>query len=225
MNARCLMTVGLAALLAGCGQAPLKLTHSPDFAPVYPAPQVARAEATGSIFTGSSQSDNWFGRSVTYQVGDTLTVLLDESTQAARQQNTTVSRESSNDVMTPGLIAKLPGSNTLSGMKTDGATISSDGKGETGQAATLKGSITASVVQVLANGNLVLRGEKQLALSAGTEVIQLSGIVRPADISPNNTVQSRRLANAQIAYRGTGDLSNTARPGWATRTLLNLWPF
>ena len=81
------------------------------------------------------------------------------------------------------------------------------------------------MVQVLANGNLVLRGEKQLALSEGTEVIQLSGIVRPADISPNNTVQSRRLANAQIAYRGTGDLSNTARPGWATRTLLNLWPF
>jgi len=224
MNALPLMATVALALLTGCGQAPLKLTHSPDFAPVYPAAQVIRPEATGSIFTGS-QGDNWFGRSVTYQVGDTLTVLLDESTQAARQQNTTVSRESSNDVMTPGLIAKLPGRSTLSAMKTDGGTISSDGKGETGQAATLKGSITASIVQVLANGNLVLRGEKQLALSEGTEVIQLSGIVRPSDISPNNTVQSRRLANAQIAYRGTGDLSNTARPGWATRTLLNLWPF
>ena len=224
MKTTYLMLASLAALLAGCGQAPVKLTHSPDFAPVFPAPQEIRAEATGSIFTGN-QGDNWFGRSVIYQVGDTLTVLLDESTQAARQQNTTVSRESSNDVMTPGLIAKLPGTSTLSGMKTDGSTISSDGKGETGQTATLKGSITTSIVQVLANGNLVLRGEKQLALSEGTEVIQLSGIVRPADISPNNTVQSRRLANAQIAYRGTGDLSNTARPGWATRTLLNLWPF
>ena len=224
MKTTYLMLASLAVLLAGCGQAPVKLTHSPDFAPVFPAPQEIRAEATGSIFTGN-QGDNWFGRSVIYQVGDTLTVLLDESTQAARQQNTTVSRESSNDVMTPGLIAKLPGSSTLSAMKTDGSNISSDGKGETGQTATLKGSITTSIVQVLANGNLVLRGEKQLALSEGTEVIQLSGIVRPADISPNNTVQSRRLANAQIAYRGTGDLSNTARPGWGTRTLLNLWPF
>ena len=224
MKTTYLMLASLAALLAGCGQAPVKLTHSPDFAPVFPAPQEIRAEATGSIFTGN-QGDNWFGRSVIYQVGDTLTVLLDESTQAARQQNTTVSRESSNDVMTPGLIAKLPGSSTLSAMKTDGSNVSSDGKGETGQTATLKGSITTSIVQVLANGNLVLRGEKQLALSEGTEVIQLSGIVRPADISPNNTVQSRRLANAQIAYRGTGDLSNTARPGWGTRTLLNLWPF
>jgi flagellar L-ring protein FlgH len=224
MITRCTMAISLLVLLGGCGQAPLKLTHTPEFAPVYPAPQVVRPEVTGSIFTGS-QGDNWFGRSVTYQVGDILTVLLDESTQAARQQNTTMSRESSNDVMTPGLIAKLPGSNTLGGMKTDGSNISSDGKGETGQAATLKGSITTSVVQVLANGNLVLRGEKQLALSEGTEVIQLSGIVRPTDISPNNTVQSRRLANAQIAYRGTGDLSNSSRPGWATRTLLNLWPF
>jgi flagellar L-ring protein precursor FlgH len=214
----------LAAALAGCGQAPIKLTHSPEFAPVHPVVQTTRAEPTGGIFVGG-QGDNWYGRGVAYQIGDTVTVLLDETTQATRQQSTTVSRESSNDVMTPGLISKLPGSRTISGLKTDGANISSDGKGETGQAASLQGSITASIIQVLANGNLVLRGEKQLALSEGTEVIQLSGTVRPADISPNNTVQSRRLANAQIAYRGTGELSNASRPGWGTRLLQNIWPF
>jgi flagellar L-ring protein precursor FlgH len=78
---------------------------------------------------------------------------------------------------------------------------------------------------VLPNGNLVLRGEKQLALSEGTEVIQVAGVIRPEDISPNNLVQSRRLVNAQITYRGTGDLAAATRAGWGTSALLKLWPF
>jgi flagellar L-ring protein precursor FlgH len=71
----------------------------------------------------------------------------------------------------------------------------------------------------------VLRGEKQLALTEGAEVIQVSGIIRPDDIAPNNTVQSRRLANAQIVYRGSGDLANATKAGWGTSALLKLWPF
>ena len=65
----------------------------------------------------------------------------------------------------------------------------------------------------------------QLALTEGSGVIQVSGIIRPDDVSPNNMVQSRRLANAQIAYRGTGDMANAAKPGWGTKALLALWPF
>ena len=82
-----------------------------------------------------------------------------------------------------------------------------------------------TVVEVLANGNLMVRGEKQLALTEGAEIIQVSGIIRPEDISPNNTVQSRRLANAQIAYRGTGDMANAAKAGWGTNALMKFWPF
>jgi flagellar L-ring protein precursor FlgH len=81
------------------------------------------------------------------------------------------------------------------------------------------------VVEVLANGNLMVRGEKQVALTEGAEVIQVSGIIRPDDVSPNNTVQSRRLANAQITYRGTGDMANAAKAGWGTKALLAIWPF
>ena len=85
--------------------------------------------------------------------------------------------------------------------------------------------IAVSVVSVMANGNLVLRGEKQVALTEGAEIIQVSGIIRPEDVSAVNTVQSRRLANAQIAYRGTGDLANATRAGWGTSALIKLWPF
>jgi len=81
------------------------------------------------------------------------------------------------------------------------------------------------VTEVQENGNLVLRGEKQLSLSEGGEVIQVSGIIRAEDVSANSTVLSRRLANAQISYRGVGDLANATRAGWGTSTLLKYWPF
>jgi len=111
------------------------------------------------------------------------------------------------------------------GINLNRANIASEGQGVADQRASLTGSVSATVIEVLANGNLVVKGEKQLALTEGTEVIQVSGIIRPTDISPNNTVQSRRLANAQITYRGTGSLVQASKPGWGTGLLLRFWPF
>ena len=153
-------------------------------------------------------------------------MLLNESTQAARNQSTEVSRESENNVLKEGVLGKIQGlGSIMNGINLNGATIESAGQGNAAQRATLTGSVAATIVEILANGNLVVRGEKQLALTEGAEVIQVSGIIRPEDVSPNNTVQSRRLANAQIAYRGSGDLANASRPGWGIRGLMKIWPF
>lgn len=207
--------------MAACSTQPVALTTNPHFAPVYAAPE-AKKLATGSIYNGR-QSDSWFGRGRSYQVGDVITLLLNESTQSAKQQSANLKRESSNDAIPQG-IKNLPGG-VLSGLKLDGATLESNGTGTTGQSASLQGDVSVTVVEVYNNGNLLVRGEKQLALSEGVEVIQVSGIIRPEDISRSNTVQSRRLANAQIAYRGTGDVANASKPGWGTSLLLKLWPF
>lgn len=226
------MTLGLTA----CGTAPVALKHSPEFAPVLPVAFERPREVTGAIFNGQN-SDNFFGRSRNYRVGDLITVLLNESTQANRQQSGIVSRESFNDVIPTGLTnrvqnlalptrilgTKLDGA--LSGVNLNGGKVDSTGSGEANQLATLTGAVSVTVVEVLANGNLMVRGEKQLALTEGSEVIQVSGILRPNDISPNNMVQSRRLANAQISYRGTGDMANASKAGWGTSALLKLWPF
>ena len=204
---------------------PPVLVHSPNFAPVYPVAAERQRVATGAIYN-SRASESWFGRGRSYQVGDVITVLLSESTQAKRSQDSKVSRDSSNDVVPSGLqsiTAKTSGA--LGGIKLDGGSISNTGVGTANQLATLEGSVAVTVVDVLVNGNLVLRGEKQLALSEGSEVIQVAGIIRPEDVAPNNTVQSRRLANAQITYRGTGDLAAASRAGWGTSALLKLWPF
>ena len=172
------------------------------------------------------QSDSWFGKGRNFQVGDVITVLLNESTQAARTQNANVSRESSNDVVPKGLQnygAGLGG--FMNGINMLGGKINNKGTGAADQQASLSGSVAVSVVEVMPNGNLILRGEKQLALTEGSEVIQVAGIIRPDDVAPNNTVQSRRLANAQITYRGTGDLANATRAGWGPSALMKIWPF
>ena len=201
------------------------MTHSPMFAPVYPVQNSRETLATGAIYVGR-QSDSWFGKGRNFQVGDVITVLLNESTQAARSQVGSISRNSTNDMLSPGLAVlgnKLGG--VMKGTDFSKTDISNKGSGSADQTASLTGSVAVSVVEVMPNGNLVLRGEKQLALTEGSEVIQVAGIIRPEDVAPNNTVQSRRLANAQIAYRGTGDLANASRAGWGTSAVLKLWPF
>ena len=103
--------------------------------------------------------------------------------------------------------------------------LASEGTGTAGQTASLTGSISAMVVEVLANGNLIIVGEKQLALTEGTEFIQVKGIIRPADIQPDNTILSQRIAHAQISYRGTGQLARASNTSWGTGLLYKFWPF
>ena len=209
-----------ALALSACSVLPREpLAHSEGFRPVYPVVQAQPHMATGAIYNGA-QSEAFFGRGRAFQVGDVITVILDESTQAGRTQSGVVKRTSSNDVVPAAMGGGLlPAANLL------GGTIKNEGSGTADQTATLKGSVAVSVIDVMTNGNLVLRGEKQLALTEGAEIIQVAGVVRPDDIAPNNTVASRRLANAQITYRGTGDMAAASRAGWATSGLLKLWPF
>lgn len=223
---RPLLIVAALAVLQGCATEPVDmvLRPSPEFQPVYPLASDRPKVATGGIYS-NRQSDAWFGRGRNYQVGDIITVLLNESTQAARTQNTDVSREAKNN-LPPGMSTKVGKmSPFLEGIDLNDNKTSSTGKGKADQQASLVGSVAVTVVEILANGNLIIRGEKKLGLSEGTEVIQVSGVIRPEDIGPNSTVQSRRLANAQIAYRGSGDLANATKAGWGTSFMHKYWPF
>jgi flagellar L-ring protein FlgH len=224
-------TVCAAAALAGCSSPPKMAAE--EFAPVVQLPPEPERLVTGSIYNGG-RNDNWFGRKKDYRVGDIITVILNEQTQANRTTNTTATRETSNDVaagLVPNIVSNLPGfardraGRITNGLKLDGSEISSEATGSAVQNARLDGSVAVTVTQVLSNGNLVVRGEKVLDLSEGSETIRVAGIVRSEDIAPNGTVFSRRLANAQIAYIGTGDLASANKVPWGTGILMKLWPF
>ncbi len=214
-------------LIGGCASKP-QLNPSSEFAPIQPIPKAEELRITGGIFDNGNAL---LGSKRTYRVGDLkvgdlVTVILTESTQASRSNNVSTSRASTNDVIglnqAKGL---LPGGRFFDGIKTDGSTITNTGTGATGQNASLVGSVASTVVDVMSNGNLIIFGEKQLALTEGSEFIQLKGVIRPSDIQPDNTVLSNRIANAQFSYRGTGDLANGSKPGWGTRLLYKAWPF
>ena len=225
-------TVCAVAVLAGCSSPPKMAAE--EFAPVLQLPTEPERPVTGSIYNGG-KNDNWFGRKKDYRVGDIITVVLKEETQSNRTTNTSAKRKTANDVAA-GLVPKitqnvLPGftrpwaGRFTDGLKLDGAEINSEATGTTTQNAKLEGSVAVTVTQVLANGNLVVRGEKVLDLSEGSETIRVAGIVRSDDIAPDGTVNSRRLANAQIAYTGTGDLANNSKVPWGTSFLHKFWPF
>jgi len=219
-----LLTTTLWLVACSTDNTDLVLRPSPEFEPVYPMASDRAKTPTGGIYS-NRQSDAWFGRGRNYQVGDIITVLLNESTQAARSQNSEVNRDAKNSLPT-GMNTTVGNiSPFLRGIDLTNNTMDSKSKGQADQAASLVGSVAVTVVEILANGNLLVKGEKKLGLSEGTEVIQVSGIIRPEDVGPNSTVQSKRLANAQIAYRGTGDLANAAKAGWGTSLMHKFWPF
>ena len=215
-----LVSAAAALTLVGCAANKPKMADA-EFAPIVQIPEPPPPAVTGSIYNGG-RNDNWFGRKRDYKVGDIITVLLNEQTQADRTSSVNASRTSENDVMA-GIQDRLPGFAT--GLPLNGSTVGSNGTGTAAQGASLTGSIAVTVTNVLANGNLVVRGEKQLDLSEGSETIRVAGIVRTDDVGPDGTVFSRRLANAQIAYTGSGALANASKVPWGTNALMKWWPF
>ncbi len=152
------------------------------------------------------------------RVGDVLTIVLNEATNASKSAITKTTKNSAVTDTGPTLFGK---SITTKGVPILDTTLSGaqsfDGEGSSTQANSLVGSLTVTVTEVEGNGNLVVEGDKTLKLNQGDEFVHISGVIRPADISTNNTVTSDKLADAHISYSGKGVLNNSNRMGWLTR--------
>ena len=211
---------------AGSGQPALMADES--FELTYPVDNSVTKKTTGSIFDNGAQLYP-AGRSYAagkVMVGDIVTIILNESAQASRVTGLSTERTTSNDVIGEAQRnALFPAGEFFSTLESDGSSLSSSGTGTAGQSASLTGSISAVVVDVMQNGNLIVFGEKQLELNEGSEYIRVRGVIRPEDIQPNNTVLSRRLANAQFSYSGAGELARATKGPWGIKALYGLWPF
>lgn len=152
------------------------------------------------------------------RVGDVLTIVLNESTNASKSAVTKTTKTSGTTDTGPNIFGK---SITTKGIPILDTTLSGsntfDGEGSSTQGNSLVGSLTVTVVEVQSNGNLVVQGDKTLRLNQGDEFIHIAGVVRPADIATNNTVTSDKVADAHISYSGKGVIDNSNRMGWLTR--------
>jgi flagellar L-ring protein precursor FlgH len=226
MFKRCAV-VAAAVVLQACAIAPDEPTGEID--PAYRSPTAVYAPppaAAGAIFNPAGNYDLFMDLRAR-AVGDILTILLVERTDASKESSTSTSRGASTDTGFPVIAG---GPITLDGQQVLNNEMSSDttfdGQADSSQSNRLDGSITVTVAERLANGNLLVRGEKLITINQGEEFIRLQGIVRPVDIGPENAVLSTKVADAMITYSGRGTLAATNRPGWLTKFFSSPWfPF
>jgi flagellar L-ring protein precursor FlgH len=212
--------------LAGCTTGSvLTRPGEPEFAPARPVAQQPLVQHSGSIYMSSAPRP-LFEDIKARQVGDLLTVILDEQTDASKSASTGITKENSTDISAPTILGQNP---TLRGNALGTSLESSNdfsGEADSSQSNKLQGSITVTVAEVLPNGNLRIQGEKWIAINQGDEYVRLRGIVRPVDIGPGNTVFSTQVADAQIIYRGKGATADSNAMGWLARFFVSpLWPF
>jgi flagellar L-ring protein precursor FlgH len=173
--------------------------------------------APGSIYNSAGGYD-LFTDLRARSVGDILTILLVERTDASKESSTSTARGSSVDTGLPTFAGRPITSGGTPILNNEMSSDTSfDGAADSSQSNRLDGSITVSVAERLPNGNLLVRGEKLITINQGEEFIRLEGIIRPVDIGPENTVESTKVADAAITYSGRGTLQATNRPGWLTR--------
>lgn len=218
-----IVTAGL--LLSGCETTAPK--RSAEYAPMRPVVPPAAPSGNGNIYQAGYEMV-WFEDIVARRVGDLLTVTLVENTQANVSASTSTDRSSGVGISNPTLFGSTPqfnvpgfiplASNQDNNLAFD-ISASSDfgGDGSATQSNALSGNITVTVVEVLPNRNLYVRGEKRIGINQGQEYVRLAGIVRPQDITPQNTVESTRIADPTISYVGEGTLADANSQGWLTR--------
>lgn len=217
------------ALLTGCSSTPERVQEM-SFEPNYPVniPQQVQPN-NGSLYQSGAMT--LFDDSRAHRVGDIITISLTEKFDAKKKDEAKYDKSNSQDygvttplaINGPGVIGEIGSrlGNLSVGYGSKGAFA---GKSDVKQNSSLSGSIAVTVVEVIPNGNLVVRGEKRLAIHEGDELIQFAGIIRPQDIRPDNTIDSTKVADVRLVYKDVGYSGDTNRPSALTQWMNKYWP-
>jgi len=246
---RTIGTVGFAAFwvaaLIGCATYP---TASVPVVSAPPAPETAgpatavRADyQENSLWQASNGLSGMFLDTKARNLGDIVTIQIIESSKATNKANTTTGRDSSlsagvesflgienwwEDKVLRWLGTDMPKVNPFGAASVSGSMTSDfKGDGTTSRSGDLTAFITCRVTEVLPNGNLRIVGTREILVNHENQVIVLSGVIRPRDINDQNIIASRFIADAKIAYSGSGIIDDRQRPGWLANFLDAAWPF
>lgn len=209
-------------MLGGRGEVEQARSVPADYGYAVPPP----SEPNGAIFR-AGQGIKLFEDLRARNIGDILTVSLVEQTNATKSSTVSTSKSTDATIANPtvfGYPVTRDGVPILSGSLDAEQQFS--GEGGASISNRLEGSVTVTVVERLPNGNLVVQGEKWLTLNQGREFVRLSGVVRPVDIEPDNSVSSEKVANARIEYSGKGVIADANQMSWLARFFNSPWvPF
>lgn len=208
-------------LLAACTTVPPTNVHQPMT--VRPEPRPVMATGNGAIYQAANSRPLFEDRRARF-VGDTITVKITENTSASKKASNNLTR-TGNQTASITAFAGLPVAG-LNGLDLAGSSATNfAGKGDAANNAVFSGNITVTVIDVLPNGNLLVSGEKQIAIGAEQEFIRISGVVNPAFVDFSNTVDSAKIADARIEYKSSGQVADGQVMGWLARFFLSVLPF
>lgn len=211
-----ILTVSTLAL-SSCSRSFGDVRPYAPMAPIQPIMAPQEQATAGAIYRAGPGLSLYSDRRAR-NVGDLLTINLIENTTAQTSATTSVDKTSEITVAAPN-IAGAP--LTYNGRDLLSASVNGDrgfnGNGKSAQSNRLQGSLTVTVIQRLPNGNLVVQGQKNMRLNQGDELVQIQGIVRPADIGTDNSIASSKVAEARIAYGGRGAIAQSNSMGWLGR--------
>ena len=230
MNGKIGWTAPVALLLAvsisGCGMTRATQRPPTPVSVVEAIPPEKLAPRKGSIWQ-TSDRNTLFLDNKARNVGDIVTVLVIERSEAAKKANTKLDRNNTSSFSLSGLFSlaslfKAGGSALDQGRVNldQGAAASGhkfEGKADTDRESELLATVSCLVTEVLMNGNLRIEGRQDITVNHENQYIVLSGIIRPEDISPKNSVKSSKMADARIEYGGDGDVDSQQRPSWLNR--------
>lgn len=230
MSRKAIFIIAL-TLLAGCASAPKP--QKVDTAAI-PVKSSATPATQGSIWPGENSRNALFQDLRAKNIGDVVTVQITEKTSAIKEASTSTSRQSNTDIGIQNFLG-LPNNFGMRNFLNSGQPFSPevqatydatfDGSGTTKRSGELNAVIATRVTEVMANGNLVLEGRKEILVNNEYQFIVLSGIARPEDIDERNIIPSILLSDARIEYSGKGVIADEQSPGWMRRILDNVWPF
>lgn len=188
------------------------------------------AQTDGSLWPGEQHS--LYADHKARAVGDLVTVTIAEQASASKQASTNTDRTTSMSAGIPHLfgienstlVANNPNIDLTNLVEANFAN-KFEGSGTTVRKEDLIASLTTQVIKVYRNGNLKIRGGKEVRVNNEVQIIYMTGIIRPVDILANNTIDSKNVLNARISYTGKGAISDKQKPGWLMRALDNIWPF
>ena len=219
MKVAAFVVVTAALALAGCStvhEAKVSEGFQMNYDEVVP---VREAVADGAIYSRSN-AGFFLGDRRAQRVGDLLTVLVDDTMDATKNDTTDLKRAGSLSASLPSALFGAGAINIPAvrpGALNTSTTSAFAAAGKVGQNNTVKFNVTVVVTRVYENGNLWVQGQKQLTLNQGEEYIRVAGLIRPEDIKPGNTIDGEKIAQAQISYTGSGDIRETTKEGWLGR--------
>lgn len=216
-----LTLVAVLSVLAGCSTTPSSVVYQPTS--VAQGHSVPAVSTNGAIFQTAAYRPLFEDRRAR-MVGDTLTIAISESTSAVKASASSASKDGKASFKVPSQFGFKEKALAGASVETVGAS-SFENKGAESASNTFTGNIGVTVAEVLPNGNLLVTGEKQIALDKGVEFVRFSGVVRPDSIAAGNLVPSAQVAEARLEYRTNSRLDRAEMTSMVSRFFQSMLPF